>query len=313
MDVKRDLIENSKKFNKIVLWGFKSRWHTHRFIFQSYYRTFKKLDIPVIWVDDEEKNKKIIEKGDLIFLASSMYGRMVPEKKSLADYHVPIRDDVFYVPHAENDFFLEKLRPEQYVHLKFYQNDSERFPKIYEAVHWDETTRTIYQPWGTDLLPEEFKKPTFNKHTFMFWVGSIWNDKNNHGNTTEIEKLKSALKGFGIRFIHVRFVPNFVNALLIRLSRIAPAIAGRFQTEISYLPDRMVKNISYGQLGFSNVRKFNDIFKDCHIYDEDTEVMIEKVLRLSKEEYIELVKRQQEICKNYTTLSHLNNIVGKFL
>lgn len=312
MDIKEELKINSKKFNKIVIWGLKKQWHTHRFVFHAYNRILKKSGVPVVWVEDKKENQSIIEKGDLIFTASGMTGKMVPPKLKLEDYNVPIRDDVYYCLHAENDFFIEKIKPEKYIVLRFYENESENCQKLYEAVHFDAKTRTLYQPWGTDLLPEEFKKPTFCKSKFVFWIGSIWNDKNNHGNIEEIEKLKASLKKHSLWFVKVRFIPNFLNTLLIRLSRIAPSIGGRRQVEVNYLPDRMFKNISYGQLGFSNIKKFSSIFKDCIIYDENMDTMINKVLSLSKEDYIDMIKKQQEICKKYTIAEHMNNIFKVF-
>ena len=54
---------------------------------------------------------------------------------------------------------------------------------------------------------------------------------------------KSILKKNGLKFIHVRFIPNFLNTFLVRISRIAPSIGGRIQIETNYLPDRMFKNI----------------------------------------------------------------------
>jgi hypothetical protein len=308
----QELKDNSKKFNKIIIWGLKTKWHTHRFVFEAYYKVFKKCNIPVIWVDDEKKYQDIVEKNDLIFTASGMTGKIVPEKFSLSDYNVPIRDDVYYCLHAEKDFFIQRIKAEKHLVLKFYSNESEKYQKIYEAVHFDSATRTLYQPWGTDLLPEEFKKPTFNKNKFVFWVGSIWNDKNNHGNLEEISAFRKILKNNNLWFIHVRFIPNFINTLLVRISRLAPAIGGRRQVETNYLPDRMFKNISYGQLGFSNIEKFNNIFKDCNIYDKDMSIMTEKILSLSKDEYINMIKKQQDICKKYTTLDHLNNILKLF-
>ncbi len=314
MDIKKEIKNNSKRFNKIVIWGLKNRWHTHRFVFAGYYRALKKSGVRVVWVEDEKKNREFIEPNDLIIMASGAYGKMVPQKKSLADYNVPIRDDVYYCLHAENDYFIQKIRPERRLILNVYSDEigAGQQPKIYEAVHFNKETRTLYEPWGTDLLPDEFKRPTYNNHKFVFWVGSIWNDKNNHGNLEEIARLKKSLEKRRLKFLPVRFVPNFMNVLLVRLSRIAPAIGGRFQVEINYLPDRMFKNISYGQLGFSNIKKFNDIFKDCNIYDEDMDAMIEKVLSLTKEQYIELVKKQQEICKRYTLADNLNNVL-KFI
>ena len=69
MDIREQLRRNSKPFNKVVIWGLRHRWHTHRFIFQAYYENLKKAGVPVIWVEDEQKNQKLIEKNDLIFFS----------------------------------------------------------------------------------------------------------------------------------------------------------------------------------------------------------------------------------------------------
>lgn len=81
MNVLEEIKKNSAKFNKIVIWGLKSQWHTHRFIFAGYYRVLKKAGVHVIWVEDEKKSQKIIEPNDLIIMASGAFGKMVPEKK----------------------------------------------------------------------------------------------------------------------------------------------------------------------------------------------------------------------------------------
>ena len=166
----------------------------------------------------------------------------------------------------------------------------------------------MYQPWGTDLLPHEFKKPIFSKSKFVFWIGSVWRGKKNEGNIDTISILKNILKLKKLKFIAIRFVPNSFNEFFIRRSRIAPAVGGPIQVETNYLPCRMFKNISYGQVGFSNIRKFNDIFKGCNVYDDDLEKMVEKVLSLKENDYIAIVKKQQEICRKYTMAENLNNI-----
>lgn len=308
MDPIEELKQNAKRFNKIVIWGLKKKWHTHRFIFQAYYETLKKCSIPVIWVEDEEENKKYIEPGDLI-LSAEVQGKMVPEKFRFEEYNLPVRDDIFYCLHNFKEIFLEKINPKNLLKLQVYSHIAESFPKLHEAVHFDEKNKILFQFWGTDLLPNEFKKPVFNNNKLVFWIGSVWNNKYNQGNTEQIEELKRALKKYGLKFIKLRFVPDWLNIFLIRRSRIAPAIAGKFQAEIDYLPCRMFKNISYGQLGFSNIKKFNDIFKNCSVYDEDIKKMIEKILSLNKDSYVDLVKKQQEICKNFTIANHLNNIL----
>jgi hypothetical protein len=99
--------------------------------------------------------------------------------------------------------------------------------------------------------------------------------------------------------------------LPVRFSTSAPAIVGDWQREHEYLPCRMFKNISYGQVGFSNVPKFKDILGEYCI-DGSFEEMIEKVLLLKESEYKELVLRQQEIIKKYTYKNALENIFKGF-
>jgi hypothetical protein len=308
MDIVQELQKNSKRFNKVVIWGLRNRWHTHRFIFRAYYDNLKKCGIPVVWIEDEKANQGVIEPNDIIFSASNMHGKMVPEKLSLADYNLPIRSDVYYCLHAENDYFIEKIDPSKRLILKFYNNDAEKFEKLYEAVHFDRATKTLYQPWGTNLLPHQFAKPIFSRSKFVFWIGSVWKGKKNEGNITEIGKLVHILKEKNLWFRQLRFIPDSWNEFFIRHSKLAPAVGGAIQVETNYLPCRMFKNISYGQLGFSNIKKFNDIFKECTVYDETMSVMIDNVLALSKDQYIKMVDMQQKICQQYTIAHNLNNV-----
>jgi hypothetical protein len=311
MSITLELKKNFEGYNRVVLWGLRTKWHTHRFIFQAYYENLKKVGIPVVWVDDKQSSQKVVQPGDIIFTASNMYGKMVPKKNSIADYHVPVRNDVFYCLHAENDYFRDLLNKKQYIEIKYYSNEALAYEKISEAVHYDAEKQVLYQAWGTNLLPEEFRTPVFSKTKFVFWVGSIWRGQKNEGNITEIGKLANLLSKKKLFFIPTRFIPNVFNMFLIRISRLAPAIAGLTQVEKNYLPCRMFKNISYGQLGFSNIKKFDEIFLGCNVYDPDMERQLDKVLSLSKEQYLDTIKRQQEICKKFTIAHHLNNIFLK--
>jgi aspartate aminotransferase-like enzyme len=54
------------KFDRIVIWGLRKRWHTHRFIHKAFYENAKKLGYKVIWVEDEKTNANLIRVGDLI-------------------------------------------------------------------------------------------------------------------------------------------------------------------------------------------------------------------------------------------------------
>ncbi len=302
----------SKKIRRIVIWGLRKKYHTHRHIHQSFYKNAKKLGYSTLWLEDEKKSQKFIKPGDLILTADPV-GKMVPEKFKIEDYNLPIRDDVFYCFHYVKDIFKEHIDKKRYINLDFYSNDSEKSDiKISTARFFDSKTQTLYQPWGTDLLAHEFKKPVFNKNKFVFWIGSIWNDSLNRGNVQEIRELKHTLKLNNLSFIHLRFIPDFLNTFFIRLSRIAPAIAGRHQVSVNYLPCRVFKNVSYGQLGITNVKKFKDIFGESFIDEESIENLITKGLSLNKEAYIKLILKQQDIVKKYTYKESIDNIIKSF-
>jgi hypothetical protein len=296
---------------RIVIWGLKKTYHTHRHIHQAFYKNAVRLGYETLWVEDDKKNQKHILPGDLIIF-SEVYGKMVPEKFKSEDYNLPIRDDVKYCLHNCKEVLKEQININNYINLAVYQNKAEGADiKIDTARYFDAKTRTLYQPWGTDLLYTEFKKPVYNKNRFMFWIGSIWNNDQNQGNIKQINILKDVLIKHKLRFVQLRFIPDFLNTFFIRRSRTAPAIAGQYQVDINYLPCRMFKNISYGQLGITNVKKFSDILGPDYIIENDNsiETIIDKVLKLSPEEYKKIVKEQQEKIKNYTYKESIENII----
>lgn len=296
---------------RIVIWGLLKKYHTHRHIHQSYYKNAKKLGINVLWVEDEKKNQALIQPGDLIITADPV-GKMVPEKFTLADYNLPIRKDVFYCLHLVKDVLKEAMTDCTFISLDWHKTTTPNISGIEKwgpVTHYDSNTKTLYQPWGTNLLAEEFKKPVFNQNRFVFWIGSIWNDKNNHGNLTEIYLLKKALIRHGLKFMQLRFIPDFLNTFFIRRSRIAPAIGGRFQAEIGYLNCRMFKNISYGQLGVTNVKEFKSILGEDFIGGDSIDELVTNALALPKEAYIQKVLAQQERVKEYTYKKAFENIV----
>lgn len=297
---------------RIVIWGLRKVYHTHRHIHEAFYKNAKKLGYKTIWIEDEKKNQKYILPGDLI-IASEVLGKMIPKKNVFEDYNLPVRNDVKYCLHNYSEVFKERLDKKTYISLSVYSNLAQTADtQIDSARYFDTKTRTLYQPWGTDLLQSEFKQPVFNTNRFVFWIGSVWNNATNQGNIAEINQLKNALRKYSIRFVKMRFIPVFLNIFFIRKSRIAPAIAGQYQVDINYLPCRMFKNISYGQLGITNVRKFADILGTDFI-DTDShsiESVVDTVISMSREQYIAAVQRQQEKIKKYTYKESIEHILS---
>ena len=139
-------------------------------------------------------------------------------------------------------------------------------------------------------------------------MGAIWNNALGQGNAAEIEELRGALQKRSLRFVHLKLVPDWVNLTAIRHSRVAPAIAGRWQVENNYLPCRMFKNISYGQLGISNVPKFAELYQNCHVPGKTIGELIDNAMSLSERDRLDLTAAQQQVTRRHTYVQKIRNI-----
>jgi len=292
-----------KKFNKVVIWGLKTQKHTHAYIYHHFFSTLEKLDASVVLVDDRAEDEGIIERGDLVISVD------------VSSSNLPIKEGVYYCLHNCSDDIHRKIEPSRSIRLQTYTNSAEQADQRWGLVtFFDSKTRTLFQPWATDLLGDEFEEPILEKSSnIVFWVGSIWNDGLGRGNINEMEILNDVLEERDIRFIHLHDISDSLHIKYIRHSLIAPAIAGRWQVENNYLACRMWKNISYGQLGVSNVQKFDDVFNGCTVKGGSIEEIIDNTLSLPFDRYRDMIYEQQEIVReHHTYVNRLLNIIKAF-
>jgi len=287
------------RYKRVVIWGLRTQFDTFRYINRHFYDTLGKLGVSRLWLDDDPANQHFIESGDLV-LAVGIAGK-----------HLVAKEGVDYCLHnfEPSDGIHRRVAPQNSIVLQVYTHAADNAGDNWdEATVFDRASRTLYQPWGTDLLVEEFKGPSYSRNPVVFWVGSIWNNELNQGNADEIAQLKRVLRDRRYAFVHLRRIPNWMNVLAVRHSRVAPAIGGRWQAENGYLPCRMFKNISYGQLGITNVQKFSDLLGDSYVAGVSIEELIDNALSLSRSDYRALVMAQQERIRNHTYREKLENI-----
>ena len=308
--ISQETIRHAKHFRKVVIWGLRRQWHSHRFIHQGFFETFKYLGIPVVWTDFAS-DPGIIEAGDFV-ITSNACGR-----GARGNPLAPLKDGAYYCFHgfAHSGYDGNDRRPRHEIDRKYslnlevFLNKATASSDQWDTVtYFDKTSKTLHQPWGTNLLEERFRAPVISRSPFVFWVGAIWNNDLNQGNIAEIDQLRSALRQRSLRFVHLKFIPDWVSIAAIRASRVAPAIAGRWQVEHNYLPCRMFKNISYGQLGVSNVPKFSELYHDCTIPGGSVAELVDRALSLPRKYVIELVEAQQKITRQHTYVQKIRNI-----
>jgi len=255
----------SQQIDKVIIWGHKLHTHTHSYIHQAFYRTFKYLGYETYWLDHTDDLSNLN-------LSNSLF---ITEWQS--DKKMPLIDNCFYAIHNLKIKCLDFCSPR----LSQYQKliDSGRcinfrpthnfIPK--EAikkepfVFYDFTQETLFMPWATDLLPHEIeqsKKEILNvkKTSTINLIGTHYKD---------LDSFISIAKKSGINFTFHRKVSIEKNKKLIQQSYIAPAIVTEGQQTFDYIPCRIFKNISYGQLGITNSRATQELFRGNLIFHEN--------------------------------------------
>lgn len=294
----------TKKFKKTIVWGLHSPiLNSFRHIYGGYYSTLEKLQVPAIWVDDEIENNKLVNKGDLVIVANLSATNLRPKK------------GVYYCTHNFDDQMSEGMEESKHLRLQVYTNPAKEVGhKVEDGRYFSKKDRTLFQPWGTNVFPTDFMKPVFNRGSHLvYWIGSIWDNELHQGNLEEIKELKTALLKKLIFLRNPKFVSDEIGINLIRKSRIAPAVGGKWQVDNNYMPCRMFKNISYGQLGMSNVPILNEMYHGAGVFDSDIKALVKKGLSLNEKEWTSILKSQQEITKHsFTYVNSLLNIAKAF-
>ncbi|MEI8232359.1 MAG: hypothetical protein WCG44_01310 [bacterium] len=287
------------RFKRVVIWGFATYSDdSFRHIYKGFYDTAKALGVKTLWLDDTQQNNKLVKQDDLVIVAD------------MTAKYFRAKTGVYYCTHNFEPVQFKGMDPDKILHLQVYTDKClKSSQKIDIYRYFDKKTKTLYQPWGTNLMPNNFMEPVYPWYSpFVYWIGSIWDNALHQGNLPEISQLKTSLFRHGKILLNPKFVSDEEGIKLIRHSRIAPAIGGSWQVKVNLLPCRLFKNISYGQLGITNIAKFKELFGDSIIYHKHISKVVDASLSLSKAEYISMVKSQQEIVKDYTYVSSLYHI-----
>ena len=288
-------------FRRFVIWGLRETRHTHRYIHLGFFHAAKRLGVDVVWAEDSAAEADTVRDGDLVLSVN------------VAGENLPVVKGARYVFHNFTEDRQDQVQAlgEQAIHLQVFTDTTiagaERFGA---SCTWlNRATRTLIQPWGTNLSREEFNDPApWHFPAAVFWIGSVWNNALEQGNVKEYIAMRTALRAHR-RLIFRPKVNDVFAAWLIRHSALSPAIAGRWQVENNYLPCRLFKNISYGQLGSTNVAGFSAILGDTAVISTDIREVVERDLSLRGAERREHIRAQQERIAEHTYAHKLANMV----
>jgi hypothetical protein len=292
--------------SKVIIWGLRSSFHSHKFIHQAFFDSLIGMGKDAIWVDDKHANSDLVRKGDTVFTVD------------VASKYLPIVKGARYVLHNINPGSIGIDR--DFVNLQVFTKTSTGENVGLPYVQWDVDARTLYQPWGVPTSPSAWMKPKqFNSHT-EFWIGSIWNNELNQGNADFMATYKKSLASYNLKFKQkgttTIFRPNGLSeesaAKLINKSPIGAAVVGNWQRENMYVPCRLFKNIAAGAIPSSN-SDFTELFDEgIGVFDNNPKTLIQQVMDISTSQKIIRVNEAQNKILPYTYDKGLERIF-KFL
>jgi len=286
---------------KIIIWGhFPLHTSTHGYIHDTYYKAFKSLGYDVIWVSNEPHH---LDYSNAVFFVED-------SQKS----HMPVRKDCKYITHHVDTKYLTDYGVpfENVLKLGNCIRNTIHFEKIEDLCYWDNTTRTLYQTWGTDLLPNEIDVDSYVKFDIskknihyvgmMYEQGPYWIESFAY----YAEKNGKEVK------LYTQSISHEENRNLIRDSFICPDFRSDWHLECGYIPFRIQKNISYGRVQGTNSPFIKEAFGDYVVYGGTPETLYLNLIDAERNDKINMKEAMHFIKDKHTYINRINNIL-KFL
>ena len=290
---------------KIVIWGHKNNGHTHGYIHSSYYKAFKAMGFETYWFDNNENVSGFNFDNSIFFTEDQVQS------------NIPLNKTCKYILHHTNlDKYIQNNL--SFINLGNYSKWCEdgispyhkenSVIKIAECCFWDEKSKTIYQPWATDLLPDEIDFNNalhYNKdETNVYYIGTI------HDNYDCINSFSNSVNKHQKKFINTKTKSDAENMMLIQKTLVSVDIRGEWHKEYGYLPCRVFKNISYGRLTGTNSETVKKILGDHVIYEPNCGELFLKMIEAENSHSIDQIKSSMEFIKlNHTFVNRINNLL----
>jgi len=301
---------NNKMKQKVVIWGYKNSSHTHGYIHSSYYKAFKYLGYETYWFND------VIEASGFNF------DNCIFLTEDQVQHNIPLNKTCKYILHHVPDLSKYLDNGLDYIYLANYlkwcddgydkcYNEGNKVEKINDCTFWDESTKTIHQPWATNLTPNEINTNSALKYnqdeSNVNYIGM------SHENSGNINIFAEAVSMNGKIFNITMGKTDDENSWLIRNSYVSADLRGDWHKECGYLPCRVFKNISYGRLTGTNSENVKKVLGDHVIYEDNPELLFHKIVEAEQMTPLSKIKDNMNYIKtHHTYVNRINNLL-KFL
>lgn len=305
---------------KVIIWGYTSPNHTHYYTHYGYYRAFEALGYDVHWLNPD-RDHGFDFSNSLVFT------------EQFETRNMPLSDSATYFIHYLGN---KDNRHEQYlgrvgrlIDVRYnanswvdknydYQLDRSKVEKIGSGTYFEKGTNgydIVYTVWATHLLPDEINLENrfIQREEKVYYIATIGGGRGGlfdslkapdyYDNVPYILPFYEACKENNIEFISncpwLNPLDDDSAMSMIQRSYLAPDFRHKAMLDWGYIPCRMMKNISYGQLGMTNSKAVYEFFDGQVVYNDDTHELFSDGVKKMKD--YDFIKSQMLLVKDRHT------------
>lgn len=244
-----------RNFRKRIL-RLRPRRYDLTYVFEGYVRAFESLGYDTHWIEEGVTIDDTFLTGALVLTEDQVDDRL--PKSQEARYVVHSSDGSKYFGRVGGFLHLRNFT------IGLLAGSSLDFPggnpeRINDFTYYDAKNSVLYQPWATDLLPNEIQvdnvvrfdpsRPAIN------YVGTV-----DHDNIrSHLEPFAASAAAAGKRLNVVSGLTSEQARTVTRSSLISVDIRGDWHRSIGYIPCRIWKTLSYGTAVSSNSPLLNSV------------------------------------------------------
>ena len=282
-----------KRPKRVIIWGYPLHTHTHSYIHLGYYRAFKALGFETYWSDNVHTIGE--EFNDSLVITEHFATSCLPLSKSSTYF-------VHYLGNRGNNHekYLENVG--RLVDLRYnadcwvdknynYTLDRSKVEKIGEGTYYEKGNEydIAYTTWATDLLPNEIdlERRFHQRQKKITYVGTVGGGKGGlfdcqkapdyYDTVPYIMPFYEECRKNKIEFeTNCPWVSPMRNEEMMNVvmnSYLAPDFRHKAMLDWGYIPCRIMKNISYGQLGMTNSEAVNRFLNGEVVYNSDSRLL----------------------------------------
>lgn len=314
------------RHKRIIIWGYKPHTgHTHLYIHQEYYKAAKSMGYETYWLDHTDSFDPSLFDDALVITEHYAPLRISPNMpmSKTSTYFIHYMGNRPDNPENPDGAGLYRDKVGRFLDFRYngygwndknynYVHDKNKSIKISDGSRFEKGPDGydyFYSMWATDLLPNEIDLTDAYKprEPISFFAGTIRDD-----NSYLFDPLIKALDENGIKFVWNNTYQQPLTTAQVRemisKSKIAVDVRGEVWQKGGYMPCRVFKNISYGQLGVTNSIAVNEMFGDMVAFDLDPYQMVYKAMpRLT--DFKKIQESMVYVRDNHTYVNRIKDIV----